>query len=179
MKTWLIILFLSCLFAERPSASDRLAPEKTEVIQEKLSTMWMVVALNMIGTDVLSGFIPGKQEEIIDFAGGKENVQYAMLAGMIIYEIPISMIFLSRYMPRNTSRWVNVTAAALSAISIVGAGGLEPHYLFAATAEILTLSYITWVALKWPVPERIGQSPHSLDLTLNAGGSGLRYAYKF
>lgn len=144
----------------------------------KLSTAWTVVALNMIGADVLSSYIPGKQKEVVDFAGGESNVKYFMLAGAIIYEIPIGMIFASRYMPRRISRWVNVGAAALSATAIVGGGSLEPHYLFAATAEMAGLAYITWTALTWREGSD-GDQRHSVSGFVSPRGGQLGYVYRF
>lgn len=57
-------------------------------------------ALNMIGAVVLSSYIPGTQEEVVEVAGGEKNVKYFMVGGAVIYQIPISMILVSRYLPR-------------------------------------------------------------------------------
>ncbi len=165
--------------AAGPGVEAAFVKEANQAVQTKLSTMWTVVALNMIGIDVLSTFIPGKQEEVVDYAGGEKNVKYAMLGGIIVYEIPISMIFLSRYMDRGAGRWVNVGAAALSAATIIGAGDDEPHYLFGATVEILALSYIAWTACKWPDPEAIAQSRHRVGVSVDSRGTGLTYSYAF
>lgn len=145
----------------------------------KLSTAWTVVALNMIGADVLSSYIPGKQQEVIDFAGGESNVKYYMLAGAIIYEIPIGMILASRYMPRRASRWVNVGAAVLTATTIVGGGSLEPHYVFAATVEVVSLSYIVWKALTWREASDGSESRHSLSGFASPHGGQVGYVYRF
>ena len=147
--------------------------------QKKLSTMWTVVSLNMIGADVLASYIPGTQDEVEKFAGGKENVKYFMLSGAIIYEVPISMIFLSRYLPYKVNRWTNVAAAALTALTVIGGGSTEPHYIFMATAETLTLSYIVWTALKWPDPEITKK--HDIGLNINSQKNiyGLNYSYTF
>ena len=60
-------------------------------------------------------FVPGTQDEIEKYAGGKNNIKYYMLAGAVIYEIPIGMIFLSRYLSYDANRWTNIGAAALTA----------------------------------------------------------------
>jgi hypothetical protein len=136
----------------------------------------------MIGADVLSSYIPGKQAELVRFAGGEKNVKYYMLAGAVFYEIPISMIFLSRYLPRNVNRWTNVAAAVLSAVFIVGGGSTEPHYVFAASAEILTLSYITWTSLRWPDDRAApvaSTSRQGLSCHLDREGASLSYALRF
>jgi hypothetical protein len=102
-----------------------------------------------------------------------------MLAGAVIYQVPISMIFLSKYTARKINRWMNVGAAALSAATILGAGSLEPHYLFAATVEILTLSYITWTALTWPESAPVTESAHGFGVHLGRGVQSVSYSYRF
>jgi hypothetical protein len=181
----LLQLSASARAAEPPApapAADPDAATRNRDIQNKLSTLWTMVSLNMIGADVLSSYIPGKQAEIVRFAGGEKNVKYYMLGGAVIYQIPISMIFLSRYLPRHVNRWVNVAASVLSAAAIVGAGSSEPHYIFAATAEILTLSYITWTSLRWPDdrPTRAAtRTRHRLAWHLNRERGSLSYSFRF
>jgi hypothetical protein len=180
MKTFLRLAVLGGLLQLSPGV--RAAETGNQEIQNKLSTLWTVVALNMIGADVLSSFIPGKQEEVVRFAGGEKNVKYYMLAGAAIYQIPISMIFLSRYLPRPVNRWTNVAAAALAALAIVGGGSLEPHYIFVASAEILTLSYITWTALRWPDDRAglaAGRSRHGFAWNPNRNQRSLSYSFRF
>jgi len=45
---------------------------ESEKAQSRLSTLWTVVSLNMIGADVLSSYVPGTQDEIEKYAGGKK-----------------------------------------------------------------------------------------------------------
>ena len=155
-------------------------------VRTKLSALWTVESLNMIGADVLGSFIPGTQEELEEYAGGKEEVKNYMLAGAVIYEIPISMIFLSRYLPYQVNRWTNVGAAALTALTVLGAGSHQPHYYFMAAAQTLTLSWITWTAIKWPDANAAAgkagnEKKHDLGMNLDApkGLYGLRYSYRF
>lgn len=63
-------------------------------MKSELSTLWTVVTLNMITADVLSLYIPEARDEFIETADGKEAD--LMLLGAIMYQIPISMIFLSK-----------------------------------------------------------------------------------
>ena len=165
--------------AESRIFKDQLAREKDREVRTRLSTLWTVVSLNMIGADVLSSYLPGKQEEVIDFAGGEKNVKYYMLGGAIIYEIPISMIFLSRVVPVNAGRWVNTGSAAFCALTIVGGGSTEPHYVFAASVEILALSYIVYTAFTMPDTEGPVESRHKLGVTADPNRPGMTYSYNF
>jgi hypothetical protein len=177
----LLALSSTARAAEAPGAAPVPAARDQE-IQARLSTLWTVVALNMIGADVLSSFIPGKQDEVVRFAGGENNVKYYMLAGAVIYQIPISMVFLSRHLPRQVNRWANVAASILAAIAIVGGGSSEPHYIFAASAEILTLSYITWTALRWPgagVDPAASAGRRLAWHPVPGGGGSLSYSFRF
>ena len=48
------------------------AIQKTAKIETKilLSTLWIVVMINMLKADILSLYIPGALEEMAEFAGG-------------------------------------------------------------------------------------------------------------
>jgi hypothetical protein len=170
-----------------PQIDSFLLRAEMDRTRNKLSTLWTVVALNMIGADVLSSYLPGADAEVVDFAGGEDNVQYFMLGGAVIYEIPISMIFLSKYLPYTANRWANVAAATLATATVWGGGSTHPHYLFAAGAETLAMSYIVWTALKWPDPEAEKRAQFGpgkkhdvgLDVDPRTESYGLKYSYRF
>jgi hypothetical protein len=163
--------------------------EDDQYVRTKLSTLWTVQSLNIVATDVLSSMIPGWREELERFAGGKENVKWYMLAGTLIYEIPISMIFFSRYLDRDANRWANVGAAGVTAALLVGGGNGEPHYYVMATLEVITLAYIAWTAWQWDSPSttqasataRIESPAAGLRLLADpiTGACGLGYAFRF
>ncbi|HKP98222.1 MAG TPA: DUF6326 family protein [Fibrobacteria bacterium] len=162
--------------------------EDDQYVRTKLSTLWTVQSLNIVATDVLSSLIPGWREELERFAGGKENVKWYMLAGTLIYEIPISMIYFSRYLDRDVNRWANVGAAGVTAALLVG-GGKEPHYIVMATIEVITLAYIAWTALQWEspsktqasAPARVESPAAGLRLLADpiTGACGLGYSFRF
>ena len=69
-----------------------------------LSTLWIVVMINILMADILSLYIPGSHEEMVEFAGGI-TIPQLMLGGAIMMTIPIAMIFLSRVLKYWVNRW--------------------------------------------------------------------------
>lgn len=53
-----------------------------------LSTLWIVVMINMLKADILSLYIPGALDELARFAG-ETPITQLMLGGAIMMEIPI------------------------------------------------------------------------------------------
>ena len=134
--------------------SDQVAKEREEKMDRKvlLSTLWIVVALNIAYADILSLFIPGVLEEMAEFAGGTPITQL-MLAGAIFIEIPIAMIFLSRVLKHRVNRWANIIAGPITIVFVIGGGSTNPHYIFIATIEVVCMLLIIWNAWKWSEQE--------------------------
>ncbi|MFZ5823463.1 MAG: DUF6326 family protein [Bacillota bacterium] len=126
----------------------------TEKIDTKvlLSTLWIVIMINMLKADILSLYIPGTLEELARFAG-ETPITQLMLGGAIVMEIPIVMIFLSRVLKYEVNRWTNIIASVITILFVVGGGSPYPHYIFIAAIEIVCLLLIAWYAWKWPNPE--------------------------
>ena len=153
---------------------------KNDKIKSELSTLWTFVTLDMITADVLSLFIPEGMEEWEEFADGKEAE--LMLGGAIMYQIPISMVFLSKVLPYKANRWANIIAAGLMTTAVVAGGETDPHYVVCASAEVIGMSLIAWKAWKWPNPEgKICKKKHDVSLKLNAEKKvyGLSYSLNF
>jgi hypothetical protein len=117
-----------------------------------LSTLWIVVMINMLKADILSLYIPGVMEEMAEFAGGTPIPQL-MLGGAIMMEISIVMIILSRVLKYGINRWVNIIVSVITIVFVVGGGSAYPHYLFIAAVEVICLLLIIWFAWKWTNPE--------------------------
>lgn len=131
------------------------ANKKTrEMIDTKvlLSTLWIVVMINMLKADILSLYIPGALDEMAEFAGGTPITQL-MLGGAIMMEISIVMIILSRVLRYQVNRWANIIASVITIAFVVGGGSTYPHYLFIAAVEIVCMLLIIWFAWKWTNPE--------------------------
>jgi len=124
----------------------------------KLSTLWIVIMFNMAYADILSLNIPDVSEELASFAGDTP-ISQLMLAGAIILEIPILMIFLSRILKYKVNRWANIIVAIAMILFVIGPevsnDSINPHYLFIGTVEVICMLTIIWTAWKWP------KTPHT------------------
>lgn len=120
-------------------------------IKTKLSTLWVVIMLNLIFADILSIMIELVNKNNIEIIGN--DVATTMAIAAIITTIPISMIYLSRSLPYHINRIVNILAAFLTIIYVIGGGSFTPHYIIIATIEVALLFVIIFKALKWNNPE--------------------------
>jgi hypothetical protein len=117
-----------------------------------LSTLWIVVMINMLKADILSLYIPGAAEEVAKTAG-ETPISQLMLAGAIMMEISIVMIILSRVLKYRLNRWVNIITSIITIAFVVVGGASYPHYIFIATVEVVCLLLIIWNAWKWSKSE--------------------------
>jgi hypothetical protein len=119
-----------------------------------LSTLWIVVMINMAFADILGLFIPGALEEVAKTSVSTgTTIPQLMLGGAIMLEIPIAMILLSRVLKFKVNRWVNIIASVVTIVYVVGGGSTTPHYIFIATIEVVCMLLIVWFAWKWRNPE--------------------------
>lgn len=119
-----------------------------------LSTLWIIVMINMLKADILSLFIPGALNEVAQTAAGAGiPIPQFMLAAAIMGQIGIAMIILSRVLRRGISRWANIVAGIIMLVYIWGGASSSPHYIFIAGVETLCLLFIIWTAWRWPNAE--------------------------
>jgi hypothetical protein len=120
-----------------------------------LSTLWIVVMINMLKADILSLYIPGSAEEVVKTSAsvGAPIPQLMLIGGAIPMELAIVMIFLSRVLKYGVNRWVNITVGLFTIAYIWGGAAPYPHYTFIATVETICLLLIIWKAWKWNNPE--------------------------
>ena len=127
-------------------------PVKRIATNTLLSTLWIVVVINMLKADILSLYIPGAAEELARTAGDTP-IPLLMLGGAIMMQISTLMILLSRVLPYGLNRWANIVTSIITIAFIVGGAASYPHYLFLATVEVICLLLIVWFAWKWRNPE--------------------------
>jgi hypothetical protein len=126
-------------FMENKQAQD----ERTKL---KLSTLWIVIMINMVFADILGFVIQFVEGDVISIPG---DVGTTMLIAAIVTQIPIWMIFLSRFLKQKLNRTLNMIAAILTAIYVIAGGELAPHYIFIAFVEVACMVYIFRTSLRW------------------------------
>jgi hypothetical protein len=115
-----------------------------------LSTLWIVVMINMLKADILSLYIPGSAQEVAQTAASTgASIPQLMLGGAIMMEISIVMIILSLVLKYSLNRWANLITSIITIVFVVGAGVTYPHYIFIATVEVICLLLIIWTAWTW------------------------------
>jgi hypothetical protein len=128
-------------------------PEKKIDTKVLLSTLWIVVMINMLKADILSLYIPGSAEEVAKTAASTgASIPQLMLGGAVMGELAIAMIILSRVLKYGINRWVNFVMGIITIAYIWGGAASYPHYLFIAGVETICLLLIIWYAWKWRNP---------------------------
>lgn len=126
-------------------------PAKKIETKTLLSTLWVVVMINMLKADILSLNIPGAAEELAQTAGDTP-IPLLMLGGAVMMELAILMILLSRVLQYRVNRWANIIVSLITIAFVVVGGASYPHYLFIAAVEVVCLLLIVWFAWKWRNP---------------------------
>ncbi|MCL4804287.1 MAG: hypothetical protein KJ046_08315 [Anaerolineae bacterium] len=115
-----------------------------------LSTLWIVVMINMLKADILSLYIPGASEELAKTAvGAGVTIPVLMLSGAVMMEVSTLMILLSRVLKYGLNRWANIITSVITIVFVIGGGLTYPHYIFIAAVEVICLSLIIWIAWRW------------------------------
>jgi hypothetical protein len=117
-----------------------------------LSTLWIVVMINMLKADILSLYIPGAADEVARTAG-ETPITQLMLGGAIMMEISIVMIILSRVLNYRVNRCVNIITSLITIAFVWGGASPDPHYIFIAAVETICLLLIIWNAWRWSAQE--------------------------
>ena len=125
-------------------------PAKKFDAKALLSTLWIVVMINMAYADILSLHIPGAFDELTKTSvSAGASIPQLMLGGAIMLEIPIVLIILSRVLKYGINRRVNMAAGVITIAYIWGGMVSYPHYIFIATVETICLLLIIGFAWTW------------------------------
>jgi len=112
----------------------------------KLSTLWIVVMVNMIYADIFSILVELVNKDTLNLPG---DVKLIMAIAAIVTNIPILMIYFSRVLQYKLNRLLNIIAGFLTIIYVVGGGDLAPHYIIVGTIEVILLLIIIINSWKW------------------------------
>ena len=112
----------------------------------KLSTLWVMVSLNIILADVLSLYVEIVDKNTLNIPG---DVKTFMVIGALMVNIPIMMIYLSKFLSYKPSRMLNLIAPVFTILFVIGGGSTTPHYIVIATIEVIILCKIIIEAWKW------------------------------
>ncbi|MCB9134414.1 MAG: hypothetical protein H6636_03245 [Anaerolineales bacterium] len=125
-------------------------PSKKIDTKVLLSTLWIVVMINMLKADILSLFIPGAADEVaLTAVSAGASIPQLMLVGAVMGQLGIAMIVLSRVLKYGINRWVNIVASLVTIAYIWGGMASYPHYIFIAGVETLCLLFIIGFAWAW------------------------------
>ena len=115
-----------------------------------LSTLWLLVYLNILTADVLTLNVPGSEKylEATSVSAGAP-IPILMLMGAVLNNLSLIMILLSRMLKYGVNRWSNIVMGIFTITYIWGGKVPYPHYMFIATVETICLLLIVWNAWKW------------------------------
>jgi hypothetical protein len=117
------------------------------MMKTKLSTLWIVVMINMIFADIFTIMVELVQKDTLGELPG--DVKITMAIAAIVTNIPILMIYFSRTLPYKLNRILNIIAGIFTIIYVVGGGMLTPHYIIIASVEVILLLIIIVKSWKW------------------------------
>jgi len=157
----LALLAMLSLFGRSAHASETTEPSGARVAEQQrlLSSLWIFASLTYLYCDVIglmdpkmhAGYESGKVGNVtID-----ENV---LLAGTILMQVPMSMVFLSTALEPRASRIANIGAGAFMTVvqsATLAIGKPTSYYLASSIAEIGTTSFITVYSLFYMKPPKV------------------------
>jgi divalent metal cation (Fe/Co/Zn/Cd) transporter len=118
-----------------------------------LSTLWIVVMLNITARDIHELLRPGYLQEVMTGSvNGNEMTEGLLLVGGIGIALHIAMILASRVLPRRINRPLNLVAAPLAITTIIvftATGGPDLDDLFFTVVEVAALLGVVWSAWRW------------------------------
>jgi hypothetical protein len=127
-------------------------------INDRLSTLWIVIMINMAFADILGFIDPATLSQIATAStegvsfGNVESVVITptlLLVAAVFIQIAVVMIYLSKTLARRSNRVANMVAAVITSVFIIGGGSLSLHCILFASIEILCLGYIVILVWRW------------------------------
>ncbi len=119
--------------------------------QARITALWLFVMLNLVFRDlheiVKADFLADALQGIHD---GREITEAMFLVGGLIVAVPISMVALTWFLPRQPNRWANLVAAAFFGLMVASGLPGDLDDLFHGVLELIGLAGIMHLARTWP-----------------------------
>jgi uncharacterized protein DUF6326 len=115
-----------------------------------LSTLWIFVMFNYLYADLLMMIVnPASYQRAV-----AKMTAATILGFVVLMEILIAMLLLSRVLPYRANRWANIIGGLLgTAFVAVTLGGNPPvYYVVLSSLEIACTLFIVWYAWTWRAP---------------------------
>lgn len=120
--------------------------EKPIDLKVRLSTLWIVVMINMIFADIFSIMVELVNRNTLEIPG---DVKIVMAIAALVTNIPILMIYLSRTLTYRLNRLANIIAGVFTIMYVIGGGHFAPHYIIIGSIEIIVLLMIIVKSWNW------------------------------
>lgn len=114
--------------------------------KEVLSGLWTILIINMIFNDIFTIMVELDKWQRPDFFADAKTL---MLIAAFVTNIPIMMIFLSRFLQYKINRWLNICVGIFTIIYIWGGMMSYPHYIAVASIETIIALFVVGIAWKW------------------------------
>lgn len=121
-------------------------------IRLRLSALWIAMLFIFAYVDLFSLYRPDVRADLENEKIFVFDINQTFLFGVTLYIIiPSLMVYLTLVMGRHLSRIVNMTAAAIYALTIVGSAvGEWNYFILGSIVEALLLAVVVHHAWTWP-----------------------------
>jgi Family of unknown function (DUF6326) len=131
----------------------RALEDVTVPVKLKLAALWTATMFLFAYGDLFTLYRADKAREILGGEVAGIEVTEAFLMAVSVYvAIPSVMVFLSLALRPGASRWTNLAAGAVYALTIIASAIGEgwAHSIFLSVLEVTLVLLIVWFAWNWP-----------------------------
>jgi hypothetical protein len=116
----------------------------------KIFALWLFILLNIIFRDIHQLTLKSHLEMLLTgYFNGMEVTDTIMLFGAIIVNIPISMLLVSLFVKRKTTRILSIVAAILLTLSFFLSPPTDMDDVFHLTVQLVAVAAIILTNIKW------------------------------
>ena len=115
-----------------------------------LSTLWVCVLFCIAFADIIGFLEPGTLASIMNGNTGFNLTPALIVVFSLFQALPIAMILVARWFRRDVNRWLNIAAAGLTLLYVLGGGNWQSaSYPVFAAVEVVAMLGIIWLAWTW------------------------------